>query len=253
MKLLRVLPALSVLSVLSTAGYCEADINKPAFPVAQPSAIEPCAVSAADKAAQFTGLSLGINGGFIHVSADTSWTNYIPSNGLQGFGGRYTTTAKGGFAGVHAILGKVYPSKFYIGGEITAAYNIVNGTNRDYILYGERLRYSLKDSYSAAIRAGTLAGDALVYVKAGAAYSRRVVEAQYIYSQVVGNIYKSTKYNVAPLVGFGFDVPLKGGISLGLEANYVKYPSDTVVYANAAQYTFNTDTYDFKVKLTFKI
>ena len=252
MRVSKILLLSTAFAVFTTAGYSATNIAAPTAAPAAPAPEMHTSVTATDVAAQFSGLSLGINGGFIHIAADTTWVNHVPG-GLSGCGGKYTTTANGGYAGLHAILGRVYPNKFYLGGEVTGAYNFVNGTSRDYINYGKRFRYSIRDSYTAAVRAGMLAGEALVYAKAGLAFTRRNVESQYMLSQVGISIVKSSKYKTGALLGFGFDIPVQKKISCGLEANYVKYGPDSFVHPNMEKYTMHTDTYDFKVKVTFKI
>ncbi len=252
MRVSKILLLSTAFAVFTTAGYSATNTTTPTAVPAAPAPEMHAAATATDVAAQFSGLSLGINGGFIHASADTTWVDYFPGGAQNGVG-RYSTTGNGGYAGLHAILGRVYPSKFYLGAEITGAYNFINGTTRDGINFGKRFRYSIRDGHTAAVRAGMLAGEALVYVKAGAAFSRRVIESQYTNSTVAGTVQKSTKYKTGALVGFGFDLPIQKKISCGLEANYVKYGPDSFVHPSAAKYTLHTDTYDFKVKITFKI
>lgn len=200
----------------------------------------------------FTGVSLGLNTGFIHVSADTRWVNYIPGI-TYNIGGRYATTANGGYMGVHAIWGRVYPSQFYLGGEVTGAVNFAKGTTRDNINYGLVFRYSLRDSYTAAVRAGIVAGKVLVYAKAGIALTGRKAEVQYVNSTILSAVQSSTKYNLAPMVGIGFDVVIRNRVSCGLESSYTLYPSDRFSYPSAASYNMRAAAYDFKFKVTIKV
>lgn len=206
-----------------------------------------------DHSNQFKGLSVGINTGFTHISAHTSWVNHIPGI-TDGKGGRYATTAKGGTLGGHLIYGYVSCCKmFYMGGEITGSYNFPRGTTTDNVNYGLVYRYSLKDNYTAALRAGFITGKALLYLKAGAAVACRKVEARYLSSQPLNAWKRSTKYQVAPMVGFGFDVSLHEKVACGLESVYTQYPSDKFIYPSGASYRMKTETYDFKLKVTYKV
>lgn len=203
--------------------------------------------------AQFNGLSLGVNTGFIHLSTKTSWVNHIPGI-TNNKGGRYSTTGNGGYIGIHAILGHVWPSNcFYLGGELTAAYNFLKGTTKDNVNYGLVFRSFLKDSYTMTLRVGHFAGKALIYVKAGGAVTSRKIEVRYKNSQPLHAWKRTKKYRGAPLAGFGFEVPLYKDISWGLEATYTHYPSDKYTYPVGASYRMKTETFDFKLKMTYKI
>lgn len=242
MKLSKILLLSSALAVFSATSY---GMDNSSAPTMKTSPMT-------DAAAQFTGLSLGVNGGFLHAAADANFLYYFYKP-ISGDGGRATTTANGGYAGLHAIYGRVFPNQFYLGGEITGAYNFVHGTSRDSFASGKYFRYSLRDGYTAALRAGVLAGKALAYAKAGVAFTRRNAESQFDQSDTENSLYKTSKYKTGALVGFGFDVSVQKRVSVGLEANYVKYGPDSFVHPGAAKYTMHAETYDFKAKLTFKM
>jgi hypothetical protein len=248
MKISKILFLSSALTVFSAIGY--GDCPPPSASI--PAPVQAIGSQMTNAAEQFTGLSLGVNGGFMHVAADTTYSYYFYKP-FTNQGGRNTTTANGGYAGLHAIYGHVSPSQFYLGGEITCAYNFVHGTSRDSAVSGKYFRYSLRDGYTAAVRAGYLAGQALVYAKGGVAFTRRNAESQFDLSDLANSLCKTSKYKTGALVGFGFDVPIQKRVSFGLEANYVKYGSDSFAHPGAIRYTMHTDTYDFKVKLTFKM
>jgi opacity protein-like surface antigen len=200
-----------------------------------------------------TGLSLGVNTGFTHVSANTRWVNYIPGL-MYNRPGQYATTATGGFMGAHAILGRVYPSQFYLSGEITGAvHNNPRGTIQDTAKYGLIFRYSIKDRYTAALRAGLVADRVLIYMKAGVALTRRKIESWYTTSQPLASLITSRKYRFAPMVGIGFDVGVNDRVSCGLESAYALDSSDRFTYPGGDSYKIKAETYDFKLKVTFKL
>lgn len=211
-----------------------------------------------DCATLFSGLSLGVNSGFIHFSTKTRWVNHIPGI-TNNIGGRYSTTGNGGFIGVHSVIGHVFSQKcvffhnYYLGGEVGASYNSLHGKSRDNINYGLVFRYSLKDSYTLALRTGVLAGKALIYIKGGAALTHRKVEVRFKNSQPLHSWKRSKKYKAGAMAGFGVDIPLQNNFSWGLEASYIHYPRDKFTYPTGATYKMKTSTFDVKLKVSYKI
>lgn len=201
----------------------------------------------------FTGLFLGINTGYIYASAHTRWVNNMPLDTF-GFSGQYATKARGGSVGIHAILGHVFPSQFYVGGEVTGAYNFAKGRTQDDINYGLIFRYFLRDSYTAAVKAGFAADKILVYLKAGVALAGRKVENQFTHTfGILTAVRSSRKYIFGPTASIGFDIAVKEHVLCGLESSYTQYQSDHFNYPGGATYKMRTDTFDFKLKVTVKI
>jgi opacity protein-like surface antigen len=205
-----------------------------------------------DITTQFSGLSLGIHGGFSHLAAKSNYmyTNSFPQ-AFPGHSGIQTMSGGGSLIGVHAILGKLFLNNFYLGGEITADYHFVKGVVQDGVYFGKRVSYQQKDSYSTAIRMGILAGETVVYIKSGGAFTCTTIDSQY--PRLGVPTYKSTKYKPGFLAGFGAIIPLNNKFSVGLEAEYIKYKSEKIIHTDASDYAINNNTFNLKLKISIKI
>ncbi|HCU06986.1 MAG TPA: hypothetical protein DIC42_05355 [Holosporales bacterium] len=206
-----------------------------------------------DSQDRFSGMFFGLHTGFTHLLAQN---NYIQTNrnplAEPGSGGIETIGSNGGLIGIHTVLGQVYDDNLYLGGEITANYYLLKGVTRNETYFEKSVTYQFKDNYTAAVRIGVHAGNALVYIKSGVALTHRTVTSAYPGNEDV-QTYIARGYKKGVLAGFGVEIPLDKNISLGLEADYTDYKNDNVFHRNAANYSINASTYNVKFKITFKI
>lgn len=247
MKDTKALLLASAVSAFMTSSYIIAGGTASSHPMPT---LAPASCSQTNVSDRFAGVSLGVHSGFIHASTRSHY-RYTNPMVYPGYGGKETISGTGGFIGAHGAFGYISTKSLYLGAEVTAGRNFIKGNARDEIFGDKRVAYQQKDTYSMDLRLG-IAGESLVYIKAGGILTRRGFDARYLNLATVSD-YRALRYIPGLLLGVGAEIPITDTYSMGVETEYVKYKRDKIVHSDIANYIVNNNTFAMKIKLSIKI
>jgi opacity protein-like surface antigen len=215
-----------------------------------------------DIEAPFSGFFYGIHASLSHFSAQNNYVNTNPhKQTYPNYKGIESITDNGTGIGTHVTYGHCFINNIYLGGEITASYNIIKGTLSNETYFDKTLTYQQKDSYGVLLRMGKNIENILVYGKSGIVFTKRVFDSNYPDLKKFKNApgyetyneyYTSKKYIKAFVIGFGGEFFISKKISLGLETEYIQYEKEKISHKWTQDYSINANNFNMKIKTSIK-